>query len=493
MDKSRFIFDNEVSSRAYRKAVRNKARFKKKYGDDSDKTFHLCTAPVPSVGDMLGIRNIVSGKESNLSLNEKSIIIGNIRMGFGHYRISMALASAARSMGYDPYWFDLHSFRNAASGKIIAEQNKLYSFGSKLSQKDFIFNKYIWEPVNSELFRRLDYNSSDQKTAELMTAVFKELPKNVPFIAAHAWPSQAAVHAGMKRVVNVIPDNWPMALHLSEAALHTVQTPSAYVGYRTLRGMDKKNQLKPMPKDSLFYTGHYIDHELVANAEIDCAKRIIRAEGGKPRRWLMSVGGAGAQKKIFVSVIKRLLPDIRKKKAVLFLNAGDHKDLLHQLEKEVPQMKSFIHTHYNDFEGTSAFCDRIYNGDVSGIHLFCYDDIFAAVYSTNLLMRVSDVLITKPSELAFYPIPKLLIKRVGGHEAWGAIHSAEIGDGTYECTKLDEISSMIGLFQDDSDFISEMCRHILMAKRAGIYDGAYEAVKLAIKSDPVKSKFKGVR
>ena len=41
---------------------------------------------------------------------EKGIIVGNIRMGFGHYRISMAMASAAKAMGYTPYWMDLNSY-----------------------------------------------------------------------------------------------------------------------------------------------------------------------------------------------------------------------------------------------------------------------------------------------------------------------------------------------------------------------------------------------
>ncbi len=49
---------------------------------------------------------------------------------------------------------------------------------------------------------------------------------------------------------------------------------------------------------------------------------------------------------------------------------------------------------------------------------------------------MKNVLVTKPSELAFYPVPKLFIKRVGGHEQWGAIHSAEIGDGTLECRDM---------------------------------------------------------
>ena len=65
-----------------------------------------------------------------------------------------------------------------------------------------------------------------------------------------------------------------------------------------------------------------------------------------------------------------------------------------------------------------------------GIYAIYHKDIFEAVYSTNLIMRVMDLIVTKPSELSYYPIPKFFIKRVGGHEAYGAIHSSEIGDGT---------------------------------------------------------------
>ena len=79
----------------------------------------------------------------------------------------------------------------------------------------------------------------------------------------------------------------------------------------------------------------------------------------------------------------------------------------------------------------------------------------------------------------FYPVPKLMIKRVGGHEAWGAIRSAEIGDGTYECTTSTETAAMIDMIQNGGDIIEKMCANILTAKKAGIYDGAYKAVELA--------------
>ena len=96
-------------------------------------------------------------------------------------------------------------------------------------------------------------------------------------------------------------------------------------------------------------------------------------------------------------------------------------------------------------------------------------------------MRSSDVLITKPSELAFYPVPKLFIKRVGGHEMWGAIHSAELGDGTQECETPEQAGAIVKLIMEDSSLLQMMCYNILEQKKIGTYDGAYKTIELAIK------------
>ncbi len=92
------------------------------------------------------------------------------------------------------------------------------------------------------------------------------------------------------------------------------------------------------------------------------------------------------------------------------------------------------------------------------VTLFAYDDYFPAVATTDLLCRVADVLCCKartpstqlyatscyklsprrsthpgsllapqPSELAFYPIPKLMIRRVGDHEARYTRDAREVG------------------------------------------------------------------
>lgn len=494
-EKSKVIFGNEIANKAYKSAVKSKHKFEKKYGDDSNANYPIRIEKNPYIGDSLGVKNVLVGDlnqnahfipnrnvEAEEFDTEKGIIVGNIRMGFGHYRISMAMASAAKAMGYTPYWMDLNSYGETTCTKVIKAQNDLYSLGSRLS-KNPIFNRLVWEPMNYEGFRALTYNSSDQKNAELMAPVYRNIPKDIPVIGTHVWPAQAAIHAGMKHVVNAIPDNWPMALHLSEGSVHTIQCHNSYMGYRILNGMNKKKVNQPMPADALVYTGHYIDHELVSNIEADCRARVERKENGKPMRFLLTIGGAGAQKEIFAAIIRHLIPYIRKKKAALYVNVGDYKNVWDALMEEIPQMKELATEHFDNWGDTVAFAEDALDADieVTGIHGFWHKNIFEAVYCTNLLMRSADVLVTKPSELAFYPIPKLFIKRVGKHEMWGAVHSAEIGDGTLECRDIPHTIQMVELFLNDDLILKDMCDNIVTNKSIGLYDGAYKVVELAMK------------
>ena len=484
------IFGNEISKKDYKKAVKGQKKFIKKFGDDRTTEYPLALADNPVITGPLGVKNIIISDENSgkkeLEMPEKPIIIGNIRMGFGHYRISMAMASAAHSLGYTPLWLDLNSFPQTTCTKIISYQNDLYSLGSRLSQKFSLFNKLVWEPLNYEGFKKLSYNAGDQKNAELMTPIFHQIPKDTPLIATHVWPAQAAIHAGMKNVVNAIPDNWPMALHLAQGSLHTVQTYNAYFGYRSLHGFVDGKILNPIPANQILYTGHYIDDEMVRNIEEDCGKRIDRATNGKPLRFLLTIGGAGAQGEFFAKIIKALLPYVNQKKATIYVNCGDYQNVWENMKNIIPQLadQSLCHTHFDDWDQEVLFANKAISGDddfsSTGIHAFCNKDIFAAVYITNLLIRASDILVTKPSELAFYPVPKLFIKRVGGHEMWGAIHSAEIGDGTQECESPEYACAMLEMILQDPNVICGMCNSIIRNKKDGIYDGAYNAVKAAV-------------
>ena len=230
MPHSKKVFGNEINKLDYLSACFSKERFILKYGDDTKQIYHLKATPNKILNKYFGVQNLVRS-DKPLTLKDDAVIIGNIRMGFGHYRIAIAMASCAKALGYTPYWLDLISFEDTTGSKVISHLNDLYSLGSRLSQKYKLFDLLLWEPGSKNAYKSLESNAKDQKNSELMTRVFQDIDKTTPYVATHSWTAQAAIHAGMKSVVNAIPANFPMALHLAEGALHTVQPPSSFMGY----------------------------------------------------------------------------------------------------------------------------------------------------------------------------------------------------------------------------------------------------------------------
>lgn len=472
-DRTSVIYGNPIDAKTIRRAEKSKRKYLKKYGDDTEKDYPLSFVPVETL-DFLGVKNIVAGKDGG-AFPDNALIVGNIRMGFGHYRISIAMASCAKALGYEPYWLDLASF-DATGSKMIRSQNDLYSLASQISQKSKLFNKFYWEPLNSEGFKKLTYNAKDQKNSELLVPLFRHIPKDIPYIATHVWPAQAAVHAGMTRVVNAVPDNWPMALHLAEGAVHAVQTPYAYFGYKTLNGF-AKTPLRGMPESALKTAGCFVDHELLKNLENDNARRKARLSDGSPLRILMTVGGAGAGYRQFEAMAEHLLPYVRSGKAALFINFGDHAAVYRKMLGTFTGVP--VHAYENRYGDLKALAAALPRRDAEGVYAVCSGNIFEAVYSTNLLMPECDLLVTKPSELAYYPVPKLFMRHIGGHEVYGAINGREYGDAAGEFADTKEICAMLDRLLTDKEILAHLCDTILRLRNEGRYDGAYECVRLA--------------
>ena len=475
VDKSSTIFHNEMNKKTIKSANKSKKKYIKKYGDDTNANYTFALNDIEAL-DFLGAKNLVIS-DKNEKIPENAVIVGNIRMGYGHYRISIAMASCAKALGYEPIWLDLASFNETTGSKMIQEQNQMYSLASRISQKSKLFNKFVWDPLNCEGFKKISYNAKDQKNSELLVPIFRNIPKDIPYVATHVWPSQAAIHAGMTHVVNAIPDNWPMALHLSEGAIHTVQTEYAYLGYKTFNGFDKK-PLNGMLDEDLKNVGCYVDHELLVNLEEDNLRRINRIKNNKPIRFLFTVGGAGAGYKQFLEAVKHLLPYVKENKATLFINFGDHLDSLEKMQKYLGSAGFFVFK--DEFSKVKKFAEDAYNKDINGVYLIYNSNIFEAVYSTNLLMPCSDVLVTKPSELVYYPIPKIFMKHIGGHEVYGAIHGREYGDASWECDTKEKMNFMIDKMINDKEIIPHMCEVINKLKKEEYYDGAYKCIKLAV-------------
>ncbi len=471
------VFGNPLPEKAVRRAVRLRRWLERKYPCDRLPQRIGCRAEEPAAG-CLGIRTLGDGGDPVDAA--KALVIGTIRMGYGHYRISLAVASAIRSMGFTPYWLDFLSLPESRAARVITWLDDVYNIGSRLSQRSRLFNRYVWERFTGQSGMKLSAIARDDEVCRLYAPVCGGLPRDIGFIATHPWAARAALHAGMRCVVTAIPDNLPMAFHLVPGSVHAVQTPSAYFGYRSLRNMgDGGRMLLPMPESAIRYTGHFVDHELVSHIEEDCDSRLRRVRDRRPRHVLLTLGGAGAQISMFETILRFLRSPVESGKAVLFVNMGDHAQRWRELQPAL-DAAGIRYTLRQEWGESRSFAEEARVGEARGINVFLFDRIFPAVYLTNVLMRASDLMITKPSELSFYPVPKLFIHRVGRHEAWGAIRGAEIGDGTLETES--ELGAMLALklAVEEDDLIPFYCRNIVKNHRAGVYDGAYGLVRLAL-------------
>ena len=121
-DRTAVIFGNAMDKKTVRAAEKSKKSYIKKFGDDSAADYKISFEPIEAL-DFIGAQNVVFGEE-NAEFGGNPLIVGNIRMGFGHYRISIAMASCAKALGYTPYWLDLASF-DATGSKMIRQQNDM--------------------------------------------------------------------------------------------------------------------------------------------------------------------------------------------------------------------------------------------------------------------------------------------------------------------------------------------------------------------------------
>merc|ERR1712087_1055293 len=132
-----------------------------------------------------------------------------------------------------------------------------------------------------------------------------------------------------------------------------------------------------------------------------------------------------------------------------------------------------------DMSGVQAFKEKMMTEEPSkNVTLFSYDDYFTAVATTDIICNVADVLACKPSELAFYPIPKLMIRRVGDHEAYSALRASELGDGTLELRETSDAVAYVNLCKTP-DLLTQMNDCIIANNGIGLYNGCKKAIEIS--------------
>mmetsp|Transcript_19532 Transcript_19532/g.27446 ORF Transcript_19532/g.27446 Transcript_19532/m.27446 type:complete len:571 (-) Transcript_19532:192-1904(-) len=395
-----------------------------------------------------------------------SIIIGSIRMGFGHHRIARAASSWGAGTNLNTYFHDLLNIESAES-KLIHDMDSLYSAGSRMATE-------IGGPVEAMWgYATLSGGEGSLRQTWLMgealTSLVETISKDVPIVCSHSLVGMVAVAAGFKHVVNCVIDNHAQWFCAVPGAVNVVQGPSNYISFLKMG----------IPASELRLVGGWVPKDIVDNIEKDSEKRHERLIKGSPRRLLVPIGGAGAQRKYVSRLVRAMAPLIKDGTIELFLNAGDRQlnhrtfdTILAELELNYQLVDSF-----ETLKEMIADQDKI----KTPVVLLAFKEYFPALACTDMLIRICDVLVSKPSELAFYPIPKLSIRRVGDHEQFSANRAVEIGDGTPEARTVDDAMHWINLLSKSGELFSQMNDCVLRNHSIGLYNGSKRAVEIARK------------
>jgi hypothetical protein len=402
------------------------------------------------------------------------LIIGSLRMGFGHQRIAYGVVSwaldAVKGTKRDVYLHDIVNI-NSGEADFISEAETMYSLGSRTLTE---LPNYI-ETKASKISSQGGSNALRMQSivACLFVSVLAGLDKDSPFISTHPLVGIIAVAAGFQNVVNLVVDNHAQWFVVVPGALNLVQGPRAYQELLKLG----------VPESELELAGHWTHKKLVADIPNVVDRRIRRIQDQKPLRLLIPVGGAGAQQSLLSNLVEACAPLVKQGKLQLFLNAGDHSHMRQEFEKQLDDSKLDFET-VSTVEGLRTFRDHLEQAEPNeprkSVTLFAYQRSYPAIETTDELANVSDVLVCKPSEMAFYSVPKLMIRRVGDHEQKSATRSAELGDGTLEARTIPEIMKNIHQFLDTPRVLINMNHAIERNSKIGIYDGLKNAVERAL-------------
>ena len=434
-----------------------------RYGLNEISELKLRSVPHPTVPGVGLIQN------SEGERIEDGTIIGTVRMGYGHHRMAYSLYTWAIANKKKAYLHDILAF-NIKESQAIKEIDGFYSQMSRSSAEIGGIIEWLWGQLMSQ--GNISSLQFSVELAERYKNLLGGLNPEMPYISTYPLNGQIAVESGFKKVVHLIPDNFPQYYLLVPGAINLVQSPASYMRFIEMG----------IPKNSLVVAGHWVSQKLSSSAIDHSEARIIRDDNKQKRRFLLAIGGAGAQKNYTMTVLSKIKEKLIGEKFYFWINTGDHSALFQELKEKAESLK-IPYTTIEDWDTFRAFChernlEKKDEPSTQPLVLFNFSNYYHAFSATDELMTISDILITKPSELAFFPIPKIFIRRVGDHEAASAFRSMELGEGTMECREPEHALEMIELFLEKGGIFNRMNECIIRNSREGVYDGAKTAISL---------------
>jgi hypothetical protein len=357
---------------------------------------------------------------------QKAWII-TVNMGYGHQRAAYPLrdiaykrviaANADRMVNLEERkrWLKMQSFYEGVSRicEIPLIGPTLWNWYDRFQR---IASFYPFRDLSKPTFG-VWYLDLMLKKGFGMSVIENAKKRDIPFVSTFFVPPLAATYAGVQRVFSIVTDVdinriWVAKEPKKSAITYLVPTYEAKM--RLLQ--------YGVPAAKVFVTGFPLPQENLDSIQIDLNYRLGRLDPMRvflqryghtvlniigapiqsvdPITITYAVGGAGAQKDVAMLILKSLAQDIRDGVYRINLIAGTRAEVKDFFEAIVKKL---------DLEATLGV----------GIRILYAADIQVYFKEFNVILRKTDILWTKPSELVFCAglgLPLIMTKPLGAHE-----------------------------------------------------------------------------
>ncbi len=362
-------------------------------------------------------------------------LVVSVAMGYGHLRAAFAVADA---LDVTPQRADAEPLAAPAELAMWAKSRRRYERLTRASQLPWI------GPLPRWLLDRLtdiapfdppvDRSRPDVATRHLDRLIRRGFGMT---LAEHADVERRPVVSTFyaQALAHEQHGSTPCFCIVTDSDIHRIWAPCRpprRITYLTpTRRAQRRLISYGVPEDRIVHTGFPLPSELLGGDALSIARsdlrlRLLRLDptgrfhdrwgleppqsddrSPKPPQLTAVVGGAGAQEPHLIELIEGLLPAIADHRLRLTVATGLHTAIASRLRQRT---------------ASHSFADRL--------RILSWSDFRTYYREFNQLLRTTDVLWTKPSEMVFYGalgIPLLLAPPVGQHEWYNRRWASEHG------------------------------------------------------------------
>lgn len=422
--------------------------------------------------------------------NSKKAWVVAVDMGYGHLRTAYALEDLA-----------YQGIVNANSypgipredRKIWRQTRKFYEMISRLKQLpvvgDWIFDLYDKFQTIPKFYPKRDLSKPNLQIREVSLLIRRKnwgkhlinqlSKKPLPFITTFfATAMMAEIFNYQEEIYCVICDS-----DVSRSWVSKTPNLSRINYLAPSERVVERLKFYGVPAERIFLTGYPLPKENLGNREKleilkeDLIKRILNLDPNRnflkyykevliknldwpkklktnhPLTVTFAVGGAGAQRELGAKIIKSLKEKIINKKIKVNLVAGIHNDVAAYFKREIRKL------------GLASLID-------GHLHIVFAENKPQYFKKFNHVLRTTDILWTKPSELSFYcalGLPIIIAEPIGSQEDFNREWLIELGAG-FDQKKVEYTNEWLFDWLKSGKLAEAAMEGYLEAPKHGIYN-----------------------